>query len=1360
MTQNFDELERQFPSIFQSWHIEREIGRGSFGEVYEVWRESGDSVERAAIKHISYPRDQYDLQRICSDLGTSDEAAVKGDIYQTVQEFRREYQLMRKFSGQSHVVSCDDFQMIQKKDMPGYDIFIRMELLVPVSELMMSYELSRDEVVRLGIHICDALELLESEDIIHRDIKPENLFVNDFGDYKLGDFGAARSLSGADMTLSVKGTPAYMAPEIATQQKAGPWTDVYSLGLVMYRLVNRNQPPFVEGTQSVSTMVREKASSRRIGGEPLPLPANADPSLAGVILKACAYEPKDRYQTAGEFRKALEKISPENIKNRRTVKREPSVQGKSGIRTAVLTIEERKELDRQEAARRAAEAAEAAKELREKNEKRKKRTIRIVIIAAACVAFAALAAIVGIILKHNADRKALYRQAQQYEQNGEYDKAEDLYTELGTWKDAADRAKDVNDKAKLKTGKEKLAENRLLEAEEIFAGLEGVPEAQELLSKTRQQIDDDKQLKEAAGKIQRAETQYRKGSRENLNAASEAYTAAQAIYNAYAETDETAAAKAQECAYWIRYIKAEISLMDKKFSQARFDFSELADAKFRDAAERVLEVDNTEQYDIAEEYIKKEEYAKALPIYADLAEKGFAGAAERREETQRHLDYLAADKLLQNGAYEDAAAAFEKLGSFGDSEKAKRYALALQALKEKRYADAAQGFAGLGDYRDAKRIGQEAATMETSRQTYETANTLFAQGSYQQAKAKYDAIPDYENAKAMSVECGRYLELERAKELMSESSYSSAYSILKDLNLENSEELAEECQFGIFCSEASNMREPGTLLKSCYRYIYDQPLPLSSRQYWAKQMTPRDLTGAGIASSFANAPQFNSTGMTGEQLVKTLYDVLLNRSGRKEDDYTREHGVYKDAQVCVDYLNAGMTQTAVLDYIVRTREFAAICRQDALPVGAIEITENRDRDYGITRFLMDCYGLCLRRRADPSGLNTYSGQCLDDQVSLERIMIILATSPESQSYYPEDDEYIRMLYRLMLGREAVNNEVDLHRATLERGVDREELARLISDSPECANYLDKYLLTDKQRDTIRSVNGRYNQAIHDVEIGEYEKARKLFLSIPEYRDSAEKAEDCRVKIFCRDMAAGEELNPRITRCYETIAQFAALKDETRTEWASEVTRSKSGVEIIRSYIAHPHFSARGITNAERASAVWYIMLGSRPEAEDELYRHYISALDIGMDAEYEAFQISLTAEYRVFCALEGIDATEISVREMRDVSYPLTYLVDLSYRQVLKREASAEEKNYWCGKYMAGEINAKRLMTITLGSAEAGTVLPTMEEYIQAAYLYTLDRAATQEEIDADRKKTRKKIAEELTNSDECTRYLKSIGLK
>ena len=103
--------------------------------------------------------------------------------------------------------------MEHKKD-PGWDIYIRMELLESFVEYTKHRELTEGDVIRLGIDICNALELCERQKIIHRDIKPANIFVSTSGSFKLGDFGIARKLERANSTMSHKGTYSYMAPEI------------------------------------------------------------------------------------------------------------------------------------------------------------------------------------------------------------------------------------------------------------------------------------------------------------------------------------------------------------------------------------------------------------------------------------------------------------------------------------------------------------------------------------------------------------------------------------------------------------------------------------------------------------------------------------------------------------------------------------------------------------------------------------------------------------------------------------------------------------------------------------------------------------------------------------------------------------------------------------------------------------------------------------------------------------------------------------------------------------------------------------------------------------------------------------------
>ena len=119
--------------------------------------------------------------------------------------------------------------MVEHTEGIGWDILIRMELLTPLIDHIHKEKLSRKDVIKLGIDLCKALELCQKYNIVHRDIKPENIFISDNGDYKLGDFGIARTLEKTTGALSKKGTYVYMAPEIYRDEEYGSNVDIYSL---------------------------------------------------------------------------------------------------------------------------------------------------------------------------------------------------------------------------------------------------------------------------------------------------------------------------------------------------------------------------------------------------------------------------------------------------------------------------------------------------------------------------------------------------------------------------------------------------------------------------------------------------------------------------------------------------------------------------------------------------------------------------------------------------------------------------------------------------------------------------------------------------------------------------------------------------------------------------------------------------------------------------------------------------------------------------------------------------------------------------------------------------------------------------
>ena len=297
-----------FEPLWGVWKIEKLLGKGSYGSVYLGRREDTGRVQYAAIKHIPIPRDDQELQD-AREQGLLGEGSRGEQDYcrRKLDAVLREVDLSYRLKGNTNLVSYEDHTVIPRKDR-GYDVFIRMEKLTGLQEYWKNRGgLHLEDVYRLGEDLCRALEVLEQEKLIHRDIKPGNILVNEQGRFKLGDFGVARSLENMTAGVTVAGTFNYMAPEIQRGDAVDRTADIYSLGLVLYRLCNRNRAPFLSADAAeLPYGAAQEAQARRLRGEPLPPPAYAPPALSGVILRACAFRPADRYQTAAEFHRALE----------------------------------------------------------------------------------------------------------------------------------------------------------------------------------------------------------------------------------------------------------------------------------------------------------------------------------------------------------------------------------------------------------------------------------------------------------------------------------------------------------------------------------------------------------------------------------------------------------------------------------------------------------------------------------------------------------------------------------------------------------------------------------------------------------------------------------------------------------------------------------------------------------------------------------------------------------------------------------------------------------------------------------------------------------------------------------------------
>lgn len=301
---------KKFEPLFGEWYVESFIGAGSFGRVYKIYRDELGHRFYAALKYISLPVESNDIMQLKAD--GMDEESISSYYHTLALDISSETTLMNSLKGNTNIVSFEDSRIMPKQNGVGYDVFIRMELLESLTTHLVDKPLSEQETIKLGADICNALMLCAKSGIIHRDIKPDNIFISPSGDYKLGDFGIARQFEKTAAFMSKKGTYNYMAPEVYKGEKYGISCDIYSLGMVMYKLLNNGRLPFMPpAPQPIKLNDNEEAISRRMRGDSIPAPVNASPRLAKIVQKACAYLPQDRYKYAEEMYIALTDLTLE-----------------------------------------------------------------------------------------------------------------------------------------------------------------------------------------------------------------------------------------------------------------------------------------------------------------------------------------------------------------------------------------------------------------------------------------------------------------------------------------------------------------------------------------------------------------------------------------------------------------------------------------------------------------------------------------------------------------------------------------------------------------------------------------------------------------------------------------------------------------------------------------------------------------------------------------------------------------------------------------------------------------------------------------------------------------------------------------
>jgi serine/threonine protein kinase len=262
------------------YKVVAEVGRGQHSVVYKAWQ---PFLERHVALKVLHQHDR-----------------------ETLQKFQAEARLTAQLIDQDVTNIRQVYEVGQTAD--GY-IFVALEYV----EESLRNVLTRGQkhkrrmnpaaAARLLVPIAQALDAIHSRGWVHLDIKPQNILITTDGRALLADFGIAQRRG----MLTHACTPTYASPEQAAGDRpVGPWSDIYSLGAVLYEMVAGHPP--VRGDQDFVLL------NQHLEATP-PSPRKVNPQLTvsqeRAIFKALAKSPKDRYRTASELIEAM--LSPETF---------------------------------------------------------------------------------------------------------------------------------------------------------------------------------------------------------------------------------------------------------------------------------------------------------------------------------------------------------------------------------------------------------------------------------------------------------------------------------------------------------------------------------------------------------------------------------------------------------------------------------------------------------------------------------------------------------------------------------------------------------------------------------------------------------------------------------------------------------------------------------------------------------------------------------------------------------------------------------------------------------------------------------------------------------------------------------------
>ncbi len=403
---------------------------------------------------------------------------------------------------------------------------------------------------------------------------------------------------------------------------------------------------------------------------------------------------------------------------------------------------------------------------------------------------------------------------------------------------------------------------------------------------------------------------------------------------------------------------------------------------------------------------------------------------------------------------------------------------------------------------------------------------------------------------------------------------------------------------------------------------------------WTDALKDGSKTGVGAVLAFMETEEFIKRNLDGEELVKELFTVLLNRDPSGEDIDKR-----------LAYLSDGVSTDYILKSVSSSEEFRNKCERSGFEPGEMVLTKGRDLNLSATRFVKDAYVILLGREADETGLDSFTSRLSTGKIGPAGCIYAILNSKEFGKKNISDEDAVDLVYRSLLGRETDPKGRENSLDRLKKGVSIDYIVKHISASEE---YKSKA------------------QAIRcsDVEI-----------SVTENRD--------------QDIGVTEFVSLLYRNGLGREPDIKGLNSWTGALLAHTMDAS----DVVKGFLLGKEATSKDPDKEQFISMVMRSMTGMEPEVT--VHDSLMEMLDSGMSKEDLINEVAESADFRAYCDRFGVKAIKVQTRDI-DMNRPmiaLTFDDGPSYTNTPVVLDILEEYNARATFFVVG-TNASRLSDI------------------------------------------------------------------